>query len=192
MFCEYCVKEIECKAKFCKYCGAETNKENQTQNVKQRIKILFTKIRNFKIFQKEFYTNNKKPFIILSAITAILIILPMPPAKEEDVIEILKFYLANKDVDVIEILKFYLANKDVDDIDYKIISQEILKVNPQKYYSNAQIEYMIAQLPTNLKITQDHLINIIKQTPPLIDEKTFDKFMIEKEKLNSNEVLMCT
>lgn len=134
----------------------------------------FVKTCSDKYHMTLFLTTND-PLMINEKILSETQNIPMPPAKEED---------------VIEILKFYLANKDVDDIDYKIISQEIMKVNPQKYYSNAQIEYMIAQLPTNLKITQNHLINIIKQTPPLIDEKTFDKFMIEKEKLNSNEVLM--
>ena len=59
MYCRICGKQIE-EAKNCKYCGTKTNRKSITKNIKQHFSCFFTKFKNHKIFQKNFYMNNKK------------------------------------------------------------------------------------------------------------------------------------
>lgn len=75
MFCQNCGNEIEDESKFCKYCGIETHKKTFTKNIKQYFSSIFCKIKNHKIFQKEFYINNRKIVLITTSIAVIFMIL---------------------------------------------------------------------------------------------------------------------
>lgn len=68
MYCQICGKQIEEEAKYCKYCGTKTNRKSITKNIKQHFSCFFTKFKNHKIFQKNFYMNNKKIIIITTSI----------------------------------------------------------------------------------------------------------------------------
>lgn len=68
MYCQNCGQEIEDESKFCKYCGTETHRKPITKNIKHHFSCFFAKIKNLKIFQKEFYSNNRKIMLISTSI----------------------------------------------------------------------------------------------------------------------------
>ena len=90
---------------------------------------------------------------------------------------------ASKD-DVINILEYYLKTKNIPNLDYDKVAEEIIKDNPQKYYSNGQIENIALYLPNGKEVSQDDLIAIIRKVPPLINDQIMNKFIKEQELLN--------
>lgn len=135
--------------------------------------VEFIKTCSKKYHMTLFFTTNN-PLTINEKILALTKNIPMGPAKEKD---------------VQNILQFYLGNAQTADLDYNALAKEIVRVNPQEYYSNAQLEQMAKQLIAHNQVTQMDFIKKIQNTPPLIDARTLNKFTQEKEILNPDSII---
>lgn len=91
-----------------------------------------------------------------------------------------------EDDDIKEIIKFYINNNDViKKLDFDMILNEINRHKPDAYYSVSQIKDIITKkLPRN-NCTQEDIILAFRNTNPCIKKDVYDKFVNEINILNS-------
>ena len=92
-----------------------------------------------------------------------------------------------KDEDILDIAKHYINGKNITGLDYDEILKEFRKNSKDGSYSNAQIEdIFFKKIPAIC--TQDDIINMIRNTKPVISKDTIDKFEKEKEIINGGKI----
>lgn len=88
--------------------------------------------------------------------------------------------------DIREIVKYYVNNRDIDNYNLDEITNEFESVKPDFMYSNAQIENIIDKKLPKSNCTQNDFINTIRAVKPCITKDINDKFINEQKTLERN------
>jgi len=94
---------------------------------------------------------------------------------------------ANKE-DTKAILQYYLNDKDIKDIDYDVLTNAIMKVQPNQAYSNSQIKKMAEdyiELNKGKTLTQQGLLCYINKKVPQLSKADLEKFKAAERKYSN-------
>lgn len=89
-----------------------------------------------------------------------------------------------KSSDIEAIIKLYLGTKNIENLNIRELVDEFEKVQPNAAYSNAQIQNIMSNLPFNSSISQNQLLDRIKNEPPAISKQSINDFNDEVKQLS--------
>ena len=89
-----------------------------------------------------------------------------------------------KSSDIEAIIKLYLGTKNIENLNIRELVDEFEKVQPSAAYSNAQIQNIMSNLPFNSSISQNQLLDRIKNEPPAISKQSINDFNDEVKQLS--------